>query len=97
MKVALFVKDDRTTTPDLRAVKVLVFSMENEIVTGMEECYLFSLNVNYVSLWMLNKQINVVYIPEEQPAATVYFRKINVLVKTYDEIDIHSELRNYLT
>lgn len=79
-----------------KAVRVLVCNMMNDCIADLEENSIPNLNINYVSLWMLNKKVDVIYIPEEQPDATEFFRKIDISVKTYDDIKMNSELHSFL-
>lgn len=96
MKVALFLRDEKMKAFNTKAVRVLVCSMLNDSIADLEENSIPNLNINYVSLWMLNKKVDVIYIPEEQPDAAEFFKKIDVSVKTYDDIKTNSELHPFL-
>lgn len=96
MKIALFLRDEKMKAFNMKAVRVLVCNMMNDSIADLEENSIPSLNINYVSLWMLNKEINVIYIPEEQPDATEFFKKIDISVKTYDDIQTNSVLRPFI-
>lgn len=96
MKIALFLRDEEMKAFNTKAVRVLVCNMMNDCIADLEENSIPNLNINYVSLWMLNKKVDVIYIPEEQPDATEFFRKIDISVKTYDDIKMNSELHSFL-
>ncbi len=86
MKVAMFIKDEKLDRINADAVRVLVFDIEGNKIVGIEEDCLYKKNLNFLSVWLLNKRINVVYIQETNDGVDNYFKKLDIEVKTHEDL-----------
>ena len=87
MKVAMFVRNKRVARPDSDAMCALIFNVENGKITGMEDTYLYNMTVNYISLWLIAREINVFYIQNIKDEDKSFFEKIGITARTFNEID----------
>lgn len=87
MKVAMFVKNERMARPNSEAMCALIFNIEEGKITGMEDVFLYNMTVNYISLWLLARDINVFYILDIKEEDRSFFKKIGITAKTFKEIN----------
>lgn len=87
MKIAIFINDNKMKELNINAVNVFVFTIENEKVTGVENETLYNKNHNYISLWLINREVNEVYIQYTDNQFKILLENINIVVnhmKAYD-------------
>ncbi|MDU1906461.1 MAG: hypothetical protein E6772_16950 [Dysgonomonas sp.] len=96
MRIAMFLKDENMRTLNAESMRVLIFSTKDDAVTGMEEHRLYNKNPNYLSVWLLNKQIDIIYIREADENVVNFFRKMDISVKSYEDLKDNQFLRSFL-
>ena len=96
MKIAIFVNDDKLKAIHVNATSVLVVEMIDDTVASVENDTLYSMDLNYISLWLLGKQINVIYILSADDDIRNYFRRMDIEVKTFEDLKENPLLNIFL-
>jgi len=96
MKVAMFVRDEKMRALNTEAMQAIIFHIDNDLITGVEHEHLFCRNLNYISLWLINKQINEIYIREADDKIRDYFKKMDIIVKTHEDISDNPLFKAFL-
>lgn len=96
MKIAMFIRNERMANPNSDAMRALIFYVENEIITGMEDAYLYNMNANYISLWLISRRIEVFYVRNIKDEDRCFFKKIGITVKTFEEIGSNHIFRAFI-
>jgi hypothetical protein len=86
MKVAMFIKDEKLDRIKADTVRALVFDIDGNKIVGIEEDCLYKKNLDFLSVWLLNKQINIVYIQDTNNSIDSYFQKLDIEVKTHEDL-----------
>lgn len=73
MKIAIFVKNERLNDSNNNSMRALIFNVEDEKIIGMEDAYLYNMDTNYISLWLISRQIYVFYIRNIEEDARCFF------------------------
>lgn len=55
----MFIKNERMSRPNSEVMRALVFNVKNERITGMEDAYIYNMKANYISLWLISRQIDI--------------------------------------
>lgn len=88
MKIVIFLNNDSLgcifNQENLQAV---IFSLENEKVTGVENEKLINIDINYITLWCLSKKIKEIYTKEITHDEREIFHKLDINIKTLDELE----------
>lgn len=69
-----------------RSFQAVIFTIENDRVLGVESEYIADKDINYLTLWCLNKGINDIYIKEIDTSDKMKFIKLNINIRTLDEL-----------
>jgi len=96
MKVAIFIKNNQMETLKVEAIYMLILNLENDIIVGMETNYMYSSNIDHVSLYLISKQVNVLYIECADDTVKDFFRKFGITVKTYEDLKENHIFRAFL-
>lgn len=96
MKIALFLEDKKLKAINVEAMSVLIIEMSNDTIASIENNSLYSKDLNYISLWLLRKQINLIYILSADDKIRDYFRRIDVEVKTFEDLKDNPILKLFL-
>lgn len=84
---------------NLDAIHILVLDVRENEIGCMEDCYLFGKDLNYLSLWLISKQVKAFYIREADDKIRDYFHKLDIKVKTYKDIKadgiLHSQILGF--
>jgi len=81
MRIALFIKNG-----NIDAIHILVFDAQVDKILNSEDCFLYEKDINYVSLWLISKQVKAFYIRDADDKIRNYFHKLDIEVKTYEDI-----------
>lgn len=95
MRVALFVRNNNMKAIKINAFNVLVLDIEDNTIIGMENDCLYNKNINYVSLWLINKEVSTIYIEESNEEIIKFFEKIDITVKTHKDLEKEPLLRMF--
>lgn len=96
MKVAIFMNEEKMDQLRIEMMYALIIDIRKNIVYKKEEVCFHEKNINYISLWLLNKEITLIYIRDTNKEIYSYFSKIGIEVKTHLEIPDNSVLKDYL-
>lgn len=96
MKIALFLKDEKLKAINVDAMSVSIIEMSDDTVVSIENNTLYSRNPNYISLWLLRKQVNTIYILSADDNIRDYFKRIDVEVKTFEDLKENPILKLFL-
>lgn len=87
MKIVIFLNHNEigciVNQKDLHAV---IFTIEDEKVTSIEDEYFLNNNLNYLSLWCLSRNIDEIYTKEIDTTNRMIFLKWNIKIKTLNEL-----------
>lgn len=96
MKIALFLNDEKLKAINVDAMSVLIIEMLNDTVVSVENNTLYSKDPNYISLWLLRKHVNTIYILSADDNIRGYFKRIDVEVKTFEDLKENLILQLFL-
>jgi len=96
MRVAMFIRDNDMEAIRVEALNVMVFDIENNTIKGMENDCLYNKGVDYISLWLINKKIDTIYIEESDEDTIRYFDKLNITVKTHKDLEHEPILKMFM-
>jgi len=96
MKIAMFLKDENMKKINVASMRVLVFTADNGFVTGMEEHKMYNNNLNFVSIWLIDKQVDTIYLQAASEEIVIFFRRMNITVKTYEDANENQFLKSFL-
>lgn len=89
MKVALFIDDDKMRTCNIDAMNILTFTVEDGNIAGMEQDILYNKDITYLSVWLLDRDVNEIYIQNSNNELKAYFKLMGIEVKTHDDLKDH--------
>lgn len=94
MRIALFIKNR-----NVDIIHILVLDVQGNEISCMEDCYIFGKNLNYLSLWLISKQVQAFYIQGADDKIREYFHKLDIKVKTYEDLKadgtLHSQIPSF--
>jgi len=96
MKVAMFIRNTDMEAMRVEALNVMVFDIDNNTIKGMENDCLYNKSIDYISLWLINKKIDTIYIEESDEEITSYFNKLNISVKTHNDLEQEPLLKMFM-
>lgn len=96
MKIAMFIQDDKMKNIDVNAFNVLIFKRQDDTILGIENEYICNRDINYITLWLLDRKIDVVYIAEKDSEIDAYFGKFGIEIKTHEDLKDDSILKAFL-
>jgi hypothetical protein len=85
MKIALLLKNKKQPRVEYfdRAV---VFDVEKDKVVGVENTILETKDVDELTSWAQTKRINEIYSPHVDEHLRLFFGKLGIIIKGYDEL-----------
>lgn len=96
MRIAMFLKDENLKRINVESIRVLIFTMSADLATGMEEHKLYNKNLNYISVWLLDKKVDTIFVREADEDVIEFFRKMDISVKTSEDIENNQFLKAFL-
>jgi hypothetical protein len=96
MKIALFLNDEKLKAMNAEAFAAFLLEIADNIIVSVENDLLYSKNLNYISLWLLKKQVNILYILSADDTLRSYFKRIDVEVKTFEDLKDNPILNLFL-
>lgn len=96
MKVALFFSDEKLKAINVDSMSVLIVEMSDSTIVSVENESIYSRDLNYISLWLLKKQVNTIYILNADDDIKNYFKRIDIEVKTFEDLKEDSILNLFL-
>ncbi len=97
MKIVMFLKYKKEEgIYDEDIIDALTFDVSGRKVCFFRQEYLYSKNINYISLWLLNRQIPEVYVREADDKTRLYFKRIGITIKSYEELENKEFFTEYL-
>lgn len=77
-------------------IEAFVFDISRgKILSFQRECLSVG-NINYISLWLLDKGIQEVYVRQADSKSKIYFSRMGVSLKSYDELENKELFLKYL-
>lgn len=92
----MFIKNGRTSTANPNSMKVLVFQVENEKIISMEDSCIYNTDPNFISLWLIARQINIFYMQHISQEHKAFYKTIGINARTFDEIDSKHIFRAFI-
>jgi len=97
MKVALFLKDEMFNESETEVIPIIVLHLTNNAVAEIEKDIIVKRDINYLSLWLLTKQIKEVYVMDIDPVIKRLFENLGVTVRKHNEIMKNPLLKEFLS
>lgn len=95
MKIAIFLKYDNCAVLDDNIIKAYVFNVEDELITSVGNEILMLKDVNYLMLWVVEKQIQTIYANETDPEWKRVLHNIGVEAKPMSSLKDHPLLKSF--
>lgn len=97
MKVAMLINSERLKTLSKDFLRAYIFEVENDMVTGVESEYISQKDVNHISLWLLSRRIEIVYVDQIEEKYAIYAQKLNIQVRTFKDLKNNTILKAFLS
>ncbi|MCC8142514.1 MAG: hypothetical protein LUD02_00225 [Tannerellaceae bacterium] len=95
MRVALVLKQDKQEEVE-NTQKVVVFTVQENKVVGVENETVDTAKEGHLSLWALTKKVNEIYMPAITESLQKLFHAIDVTLMSYEDMAESRIFRNYL-
>lgn len=89
----MFLEKENSDVQRNVVLRAYTFNVEGESIKNMKSEILTTNDMNYVFLWLLSKQIEILYIKGIDETAKHLLEKINIKLKSVDEVKDHPLLR----
>jgi len=86
MKIALLFHDEKLKALRVDALSVLIVEMGGDTIENVENHSLYSRDLNYISLWLVIRHIDVIYLHSADGDIRDFFKRINVEVRTFEDL-----------
>lgn len=97
MKIAMLLKYEKEEGVfDDNILYVISFEVIDMKILSVDQEYLYNKNINYISLWLLERKINEIYTSHVDKKTKDYFTKIGILLKSYEELENKQLYEKYL-
>lgn len=90
MKVAICMNDEKMYQSRIEMMYALIIDIQKDIIYKKEEVCFCEKNINYISLWLLSKEITLIYIKDTNKDINSYFSEIGIEVRTHQDYLIDS-------
>jgi len=97
MKVALFLNDEKIAEKDTDVILIIILHLTNNAIIEIEKEIIIKKDINYLSLWLLTKHIQEVFVMDIDPMVKKLFERLGVVVRKHEEIEKNSLLRQFLS
>jgi len=87
MRVAMFIRNNNMKAIRIDAFNVLVLDIEDNTIKGMENDCLYNKNINYISLWLINKEVSIIYVEDADDDLIKYFKRLDITVKKHKDLE----------
>lgn len=96
MKIALFLASETMNTLDKGFVQTVIFKIRDGLIVGVEKEFLSVKNINVLTLWLISKEIEELYVEEVEEQVKAYFERISIKIKTFKEMKDHPILKAFI-
>ena len=96
MRIAVFLHNDNLKVLNKDAVQAFAFDVNNDLIISIGQETLITSNLNSVSLWLLNKSIEEIYITTINNTAKCYLERIGITVRSMDELKDNPILKSFV-
>lgn len=96
MKAAVFLNSEKMNSLDKDIIHAVIFTITDGIITGIENEFITTKNINYLSLWLLSKRIEEVYARNMDEQAHSFLTKVGVTIKTFDDMKDNPLLKTFM-
>ena len=86
MRIALLLKSKKQPLNENHVEQAVVFDVEKDKVVGVESETLQSKDVKTLTSWALTKKVKEIYAPYVDEQIRIFFQKLGISVKGYDEL-----------
>ena len=96
MKIAVLLKNICLSVAGSSIRKVLLFEVEDEVITAVDEDIISMADINYLYLWLLGKRVVRLYCDGLGAVEKVFIEKMEITVYPLDTIRDHPILQALL-
>lgn len=96
MKIAIFLSSETMNTLDKNFIQVIIFSVKDQIVVGVEKDFHRLKNLDSLALWLISRTIKEVYVEEVEDYVKAFLLKIDIKVKTFEEMKDNPILKAFI-
>jgi len=94
MRIAIFLRNEKL--PEESVVQAYAFSVEDRTITSIGSELLYVRNIDYLIVWLIGNNIDVVYMNNVEEELKEGLNKIGVLLKPLNEIKDNPLLNLFL-
>jgi len=94
MRIAIFLRNEKL--PEESIVQAYAFSVEDHTITSIGSELLYVKNVNYLIVWLIGNNIDVLYMNNSEEQIHESIQKIGVKIKPLSEIKNNPLLNLFL-
>lgn len=81
---------------DKDIIHAIILTLKDGIIVGFDNEYLNRKNINYFSLWLITREIKEIYIESADAAARAFFDRMEITVRTYEDVKDNPLFRAFL-
>lgn len=96
MKIAVLSTGKHSKMQKTSIPSAQIFSIHNNTVIEKERKILMNESKNYILQWIIEHKINIVYMHDVDDQMKRCLKKLNVFLKTMDEVKEHPLLNKYI-
>ncbi len=96
MRIAIILDNIRPAEMESRIKKIMLFEAVGDLVTAIDEDRISVSDINYLCLWLLAKQVNVLYCDGLMENEESFINRIGIKVKPLKKIRDHPILQALL-
>lgn len=85
-KVAIFLNKDRIEISSKYSIHIIIFEVIGNAIKSMDNEFLAKKDINYISLWLLNENIEEIYVEDMDEHIAQYLEDIGIVAKTHEEM-----------
>lgn len=85
-RVAVFLNKDRIEVSSKYSTHIIIFEVMGNSIKGMDNEFLTKKDINYISLWLLNENIEEIYVEDMDEHISQYLGGIGIVAKTHEEM-----------
>jgi len=97
MKIALILKGEKIDDPPEDTIPIIILHTDNNIVTDVEKDMIVKKDINYLALWLLTRHIKEIYVMDIDPMVEMFFEKLGVTTKRYEDIAKNPALKKFVS
>ena len=97
MNIALFMHDEKIDGSDTGIMPILILRTSERAVVEVGKEIIVKKDINYLSLWLLTKQIKEIYVQDIDPVIKSLFEKLGITVRRHGDVVKNPLLKEFIS